>query len=117
GDARHSNLFGNDSSTVGHRVANYFPVKQHFFHVRPAHDVVDNHVRTTATLPVHHDPDMSDPASQVARHDVSWREILRSGRDGKHGSVPGEKDHQIRDAAVIYVWIWMTVPLLWIHAK
>jgi hypothetical protein len=85
-------------------MADNSPVEENIFHLRPGPNVVDNQITPGAwRFLIYHDSDVRNSSAQVPRDQVTWLVIPQISGERQGFSMPAEKHHQIRYAAVINV--------------
>ncbi len=87
-------------------MAGDFPVEEDVFHLWPLPDVVNDQVTAgQRRFLVHYHSDMRDSSSEIPGDQVAGMVIGCGVGKRKRLAVPAEKDHQIRNAAMIDVGI------------
>src|SRR5208282_764993 len=87
-------------------MARNFPVEEDIFHCGACADVVHDHVPSTARrFLIDYNSNMGNAAAEVPCNEVAGRIICGTGRDWQCLALAAEENHQIRDAAMVDVWI------------
>jgi hypothetical protein len=89
-------------------VSSNFPIEEDVFHLRTFANVMNNHVAPAPpVLLIDHDAYVRYASAQVPGDEVARRIIFAAVGDGQCFALALEKDHQIRNAAMVDIRVGM----------